>query len=68
MHLKRPRLRHRPLTRAERAGVGTALTFIGLVAVGVVAGVLLDRLIDFDDIIDAGGDWDEGGGVKTRWY
>ena len=68
MRIARPRLRHRPLTKVERAGVGTALTFIGLVAIGVVAGVLLDRLIDFDDAIDAGGEWDEGGGVETRWY
>ena len=63
-----PRVRRRPLSRAERAGVASALSFIGLVAIGVVAGVLLDRLIDFDDAIDAGGEWDEGGGVKTRWY
>jgi len=24
-------------------------------------------MLDFDDILDAGGEWDEGGGVHTRW-
>lgn len=40
---------------------------LGVAAVGVIAGVLLDRLLDFDDALDAGGEWDEGGGVHTRW-
>ena len=35
--------------------------------VQMVAGLLLDRLLDFDDALDAGGEWDEGGGVSTRW-
>ena len=48
----------RRLTRNEKVGVA---------AVGVVAGILLDRLLDFDDALDAGGEWDEGGGVFTRW-
>jgi hypothetical protein len=24
-------------------------------------------LLSFDDALDAGGEWDEGGGVFTRW-
>jgi len=67
----RPRLRRRPrrpLTQAEKAGIGSALTVVGLIGVGVVLGVLIDRLIDFTDVLDAGGEWDEGGGVTTRWY
>ena len=26
-----------------------------------------DRLLNFDDTLDTGGEWDEGGGVSTRW-
>ena len=33
-----------------------------------IAGVLLDRLLDFDDALDTGGEWDEGGGVSSRWW
>ena len=32
-----------------------------------IRGVVLDRLLNFDDAFDAGGEWDEGGGVFTRW-
>ncbi len=48
----------RRLTRNEKVGVAS---------VGVVAGLVIDRLLDFDDALDAGGEWDEGGGVYTRW-
>ncbi|HYC99088.1 hypothetical protein [Brevundimonas sp.] len=57
----------RRLTRNERVGVASLITLVGVAAVGVVAGVLLDRLLSFDDALDAGGEWDEGGGVHTRW-
>lgn len=57
----------RRLTRNEKIGLGSLVTLVGVAAVGVVAGVLLDRLLDFDDALDAGGEWDEGGGVFTRW-
>ena len=57
----------RRLTRSEKIGIGSVATLIGVAALGVVAGVLLDRLLDFDDALDAGGEWDEGGGVGTRW-
>lgn len=57
----------RRLTRNEKVGVASVVTLIGVAAVGVVAGILLDRLLDFDDALDAGGEWDEGGGVFTRW-
>jgi len=57
----------RRLTRSEKIGIGSLATLIGVAAVGVIAGVLLDRLLDFDDAMDAGGEWDEGGGVETRW-
>jgi len=57
----------RRLTRNEKVGVASLATLIGVAAVGVIAGVLLDRLLDFDDALDAGGEWDEGGGVFTRW-
>lgn len=57
----------RRLTRSEKIGIGSVATLIGVAALGVIAGVLLDRLLDFDDALDAGGEWDEGGGVGTRW-
>ena len=57
----------RRLTRNEKAGGASLVTLGGLAAIGIVAGVLLDRLRDFDDALDAGGEWDEGGGVATRW-
>ena len=49
------------------AGAASLVTIVAVAAVGVVAGLLLDRLLDFDDALDAGGEWDEGGGVYTRW-
>jgi len=57
----------RRLTRSEKIGIGSIATLVGVAALGVIAGVLLDRLLDFDDALDAGGEWDEGGGVGTRW-
>jgi len=57
----------RRLTRNEKVGVASLITLVSVAAVGVVAGILLDRLLDFDDAFDAGGEWDEGGGVETRW-
>ena len=57
----------RRLTRNEKVGVASVVTLVGMAAVGVVAGLLLDRLLSFDDALDAGGEWDEGGGVHTRW-
>ncbi len=57
----------RRLTRNEKVGVASVITLVGVAAVGVVAGLILDRLLDFDDVLDAGGEWDEGGGVFTRW-
>ena len=57
----------RRLTRNEKVGVASLITLVGVAAVGVVAGILLDRLLDFDDALDAGGEWDEGGGVFTRF-
>ena len=70
MNVPRPKFprSRRKLTRLQKAGVGSAVTFVGLLAIGVVAGILIDRLIDMSDIMDAGGEWDEGGGVHTRWY
>ena len=57
----------RRLTRNEKVGVDSVATLIGVAALGVIAGVILDRLLDFDDALDAGREWDEGGGVFTRW-
>ena len=57
----------RRLTRNEKVGVASLISLVGVAAVGVVAGILLDRLLQFDDALDAGGEWDEGGGVFTRW-
>jgi len=57
----------RRLIRNEKVGIGSVAVLLGVAAVGVVAGVLLDRLLNFDDVLDAGGEWDEGGGVHTRW-
>ena len=58
----------RRLTRNEKVGVASVATLVGVAALGVIAGVILDRLLDFDDALDAGGEWDEGGGVDSRWY
>ncbi|HYD28584.1 hypothetical protein [Brevundimonas sp.] len=57
----------RRLTRNEKVGVASLVSLVAVAAVGVVAGILIDRLLDFDDALDAGGEWDEGGGVFTRW-
>ncbi len=57
----------RRLTRNEKVGLGSVAVLLGVAVVGVIAGVLLDRMLDFDDALDAGGEWDEGGGVHTRW-
>ncbi len=57
----------RRLTRNEKVGVAGVATLLAVAAVGVVAGLIVDRLLDFDDALDAGGEWDEGGGVYTRW-
>lgn len=57
----------RRMTRNEKVGVASVATLVGMAAIGVVAGLLLDRLLQFDDALDAGGEWDEGGGVHTRW-
>lgn len=61
-----PRARRR-MTRNQKVGAASLATIVAVAAVGVVAGLLLDRLLDFDDALDAGGEWDEGGGVYTRW-
>ena len=58
----------RRLTTSQKVGIGSVATLVGVAALGVIAGVLLDRLLDFNDAMDAGGEWDEGGGVRTRWY
>ena len=57
----------RRLTRSEKIGTGSVATLVGVAALGIIAGVLLDRLLVCDDALDAGGEWDEGGGVSTRW-
>jgi hypothetical protein len=57
----------RRLTLSEKVGLGSLATVVALGALGLVAGLLLDRLLDFSDALDAGGEWDEGGGVHTRW-
>ena len=57
----------RRLTRSEKIGIGSVATLVGVAVIGLIAGVLLDRLLDFDDALDAGGEWDEGGGVASRW-
>ena len=57
----------RRLTRNEKVGVASLVSLVAVAAVGVVAGLLIDRLLDFDDALDAGGEWDEGGGVFTRF-
>ena len=58
----------RRLTRSEKVGIGSVAALVGVAALGLIAGVLLNRLLDFDDALDAGGEWDEGGGVDSRWY
>ncbi|HYC67615.1 hypothetical protein [Brevundimonas sp.] len=57
----------RRLTRNEKVGVASIVSLVAVAAVGVVAGLLIDRLLSFDDALDAGGEWDEGGGVFTRF-
>ena len=73
LHAPKSRPKRRPhgrrrMSTVQKAGIGSAVTVVGLLAIGVVAGILIDRLIDMSDIMDAGGEWDEGGGVHTRWY
>jgi len=60
-------LGRRRLTRSQKIGIGSVVSLVAVAAVGVIAGIVLDRLLDFDDALDAGGEWDEGGGVFTRW-
>lgn len=57
----------RHLTAVQKLGVGSAVTLVAVAGLGMIAGILLDRLLNFDDALDAGGEWDEGGGVFTRW-
>lgn len=57
----------RRLTRSEKIGIGSLGAVVGIALVGLIAGLVIDRLLDFDNALDAGGEWDEGGGVKTRW-
>ncbi len=57
----------RRLTMSEKVGIGSVATLAGVLVVGLIAGLLVDKLLDFDDALDAGGEWDEGGGVSTRW-
>ncbi len=57
----------RRLTRNEKVGIGSIAVLLGVAAVGVIAGMILDRMMDFDEALDTGGEWDEGGGVYTRW-
>ncbi|MET4683813.1 hypothetical protein [Brevundimonas faecalis] len=61
-----PRGRRR-MTRSQKVGAASLATVLALGVLGIAAGLLLDRLLDFDDALDAGGEWDEGGGVYTRW-
>ena len=49
----------RRLTRSQKIGVAGVATLAGVALLGVVAGLLLDRLLDFDDALDAGGEWDD---------
>ena len=56
-----------PLTGLPQVGIGSAVTLVAVAGLGLIAGVVLDRLLNFDDAFDAGGEWDEGGGVFTRW-
>jgi len=55
------------MSRSQKVGVASVGTLVAVGVLGVVAGLLIDRLLDFDDALDAGGEWDEGGGVYTRW-
>ena len=57
----------RRMTRAQKVGVASAATLVGVAAIGIVAGLLLDRLLDFDGALDAGGSWDLDGSTHTRW-
>ena len=57
----------RRLTRNEKVGLGSIAALLGVAAFGVIAVMVIDRLLNFDDALDAGGEWDEGGGVHSRW-
>lgn len=57
----------RRLTRSQKVGLGSVIGLAAVAAVGVVAGIIIDRLLTFDEALDPGGEWDEGGGVFTRW-
>lgn len=64
---KAARRDHAPLSAAQKLGLGSAATLVAVAGLGMIAGVLLDRLLNFDDALDPGGEWDEGGGVFTPW-
>ena len=55
----------RRLTRNDKIGVASLVSLVAVAAVGLVAGLVLDRLLDFDDTLDTGGEWDEGGGGRS---
>jgi hypothetical protein len=55
------------VNRREKTALASVVSLAALTLLGVAAGLLLNRLISFDDALDAGGEWDEGGGVHTVW-
>lgn len=57
----------RHLTRAGKIGLGGGATVLVVGLLGVAVGVLLHRLIQLDEALDAGGEWEEGG-ISRRWF
>jgi hypothetical protein len=57
----------RALTTKQKVGVGGLITLVAFTAMGVVAGVLLNRLIDFDEALDPSGAWDDDSGARQPW-
>ena len=56
------------MSGAGKSTVLRTLEDLGWEVVDNLPLLLLNRLLDFSDALDAGGEWDEGGGVETRWY
>ena len=57
----------RRLSPNGQVRVASLISLVGVAAVGVVAGIVLVRLLQFDDALGGRGAWEGGGGVFTRW-
>lgn len=57
----------RHLTRAGKIGLGSGAGLLVVGLLGLAAGLLIQRLIQFDEAMDAGGDWQDDD-FTQRWF